>query len=69
MTRRTRSSAEIQKYAEDVKDEDFSDVFGHDISTLQKPESDSGSDHSTLMMLNSKLSSSSWVCLSCALPA
>ena len=58
--KRTESSAEIQKYAEDVNDEDFSDIFGKDDSILKKIDSDSDSEHSTLMMLNSKLSSS-WV--------
>lgn len=58
--RRSRSSVEIQKYAE-ADDEDFSDIFGKDGARLAAPDSDSGSERSTLMMLNSKLLSSSWV--------
>ena len=58
---RTQSEIEIQKYAEDEGD-DFSDVFGdikaHPHSVLTKPESDSGSEHSSLAMLTSKMSNS-----------
>lgn len=58
--RRTRSSLEIQKYAESPED-DFSDIFGKDEgNVLVKPDSDSGSERDTLMMLNSKLSNNSW---------
>ncbi|KAK2805354.1 hypothetical protein FQN51_000180 [Onygenales sp. PD_10] len=59
-TSRSRSSIEIEKFAEDENDEDFSDILGNDDDTLGKPESDDGSDRSTLM-LNSKLSSNSWL--------
>ena len=55
--RRTRSSIEIQRYAEDEADEDFSDVFSSTIVVHEKPKSEDGSDPSTIM-LNSKLSSS-----------
>lgn len=58
--RRARSSVEIQRYAEGEQDEDFSDVFGTSEAILDRPESDQGSDGSTLM-LQSKLSNSSWV--------
>ncbi|KAI9811649.1 MAG: hypothetical protein M1827_005398 [Pycnora praestabilis] len=58
--RRTRSSVEIQRYAEGEDDEDFSDIFGKKEAHLEKPESDSGSEHGTLM-LNSKLSNNSWL--------
>ena len=54
--RRTRSSIEIQKFAENEEDEDFSDVFAEGHHILEKPESEDGSDPSTLMV-NSKLSS------------
>lgn len=57
---RSRSLIEIEKFAEDEKDEDFSDILGGDGSTLGKPESDDCSDRSALM-LNSKLSSNSWL--------
>lgn len=61
--RRTRSSLEIQKYAEDPEDEDFSDIFGKDEQRpgLPAPDSESGSEKGTLMMLNSKLSNNSWL--------
>lgn len=55
-----RSSIEIQRYAEDENDEDFSDILGNDERALEKPESDEGSDRSTLM-LSSKLSNNSWL--------
>ncbi|KAI9876428.1 MAG: hypothetical protein M1830_006531, partial [Pleopsidium flavum] len=55
--RRARSSVEIQRYAEDEQDEDYSDVFGKEEATLDKPESEQGSDGGTLM-LQSKLSNS-----------
>ena len=58
--RRTRSSVEIQRYAEDEQDEDFSDIFGKDNTHPDKPESEKGSDSGTLM-LNSKLSNNSWL--------
>ena len=61
MLRRTRSSVEIAKYAEKEQDEDFSDIFGDDSSPLTKRESDSGSDRAMLSVLNSKLSSNSWL--------
>jgi serine/threonine protein kinase len=54
--RRTRSSIEIQKFAENEEDEDFSDIFGEGHHILEKPESEDGSDASTLMV-NSKFSS------------
>ncbi|KZF25666.1 cytokinesis protein sepH [Xylona heveae TC161] len=60
MMRRTRSSIEIQRYAEDEEDEDFSDIFEKPEVIREKPESDSGSEHNTLM-LNSKLSNNSWL--------
>lgn len=59
LMRRTRSSVEIQKYAEN-EDEDFSDIFGKANAPFNKPESDKGSESGTLM-LTSKLSNSSWL--------
>ena len=58
--RRTRSSVEIQRFAEDEEDEDFSDVFGKMSTVPNKPDSDRDSEPGTLM-LNSKLSNSSWL--------
>ncbi|KAJ2967229.1 hypothetical protein NQ176_g9764 [Zarea fungicola] len=57
--RRTRSSVEIQKFAED-DDEDFSDVFGPESSSAAKPVSERGSEDGGLMLL-SKVSSNSWL--------
>ncbi|EGX87639.1 cell division control protein 15, cdc15 [Cordyceps militaris CM01] len=57
--RRTRSSVEIQKFAED-DDEDFSDVFGPESSSATKPVSERGSEDGGLMLL-SKVSSNSWL--------
>ena len=58
--RRTRSSVEIQRYAEDEHDEDFSDIFGKAPAVIDKPDSERGSDCGTLM-LTSKLSNHSWL--------
>jgi serine/threonine protein kinase len=58
--RRTRSSIKIQQYAENEDDEDFSDVFANTGTVLNKPESEDGSEPSTLM-LASKVSSLSWL--------
>ena len=58
--RRTRSSIEIQRYAESEQDEDFSDMFSKVMTVSEKQESDKGSEPGTLM-LNSKLSINSWL--------
>jgi hypothetical protein len=58
--KRSRSSIEIQKFAEDEHDEDFSDIFGNEEGSLAKPASEHGSDPSTLMLHN-KLSNNSWL--------
>lgn len=57
--RRTRSSIEIQKFAED-DDEDFSDIFGPESSIAEKEESVHGSEDGGLMLM-SKVSSNSWL--------
>jgi hypothetical protein len=58
---RTQSEIEIQKYAEDEGD-DFSDVFGdikgHPSISASRPESDSGSEHSSLAIITSKMANS-----------
>jgi hypothetical protein len=60
--RRTRSSVEIQRYAEDEDDEDFSDIFGKDDAIVEKDESDRGSEDGVgALMLHSKLSNNSWL--------
>ncbi|KAB8611412.1 hypothetical protein FH972_025917 [Carpinus fangiana] len=58
--RRSRSSVEIQKYAENYEDEDFSDIFGAGTDSLMRQTSDSGSDQ-IISMLNTKVSSNSWL--------
>lgn len=58
--KRDRSTVEIQKFAENETDEDFSDILGADQVELDKTESDASSDRSTLM-LNTKLSNNSWL--------
>ena len=60
--RRTRSSVEIKRYAEDEHDEDFSDVFDKADGLAQKAGSqgNSGSSGGTLL-LSSKLSNNSWL--------
>ena len=55
--RRTRSSIEIQRYADNEDDEDFSDMFSQP-STIAK-RSDSG--ESNELMLSSKISNVSWL--------
>ncbi|KAJ4267605.1 Protein kinase of the Mitotic Exit Network [Fusarium torreyae] len=57
--RRTRSSIEIQKFAED-DDEDFSDIFGPESSIAEKEESEKGSEDGGLMLM-SRVSSNSWL--------
>ncbi|EHK25726.1 uncharacterized protein TRIVIDRAFT_32107 [Trichoderma virens Gv29-8] len=57
--RRTRSSIEIQKFAED-DDEDFSDVFGPEESIAEREESERGSEEAGLMLL-SRISGNSWL--------
>lgn len=57
--RRTRSSIEIQKFAED-DEEDFSDIFGPASSIAEKEESERGSEDGGLMLM-SKMSSNSWL--------
>ncbi|TID13675.1 STE/STE11/CDC15 protein kinase [Venturia nashicola] len=56
---RSRSELEIQKYAED-ENEDPEDFLEKDL-VLPMNDSDSGSERSTPMMLNSKLSTNSWL--------
>lgn len=57
---RSKSSIEIQKFAESEGDEDFSDIFGPGDSILEKDESDRGSEDGGLMVL-SKISNDSWL--------
>lgn len=57
--RRTRSSIEIQKFAED-DDEDFSDIFGPEESIAEREESERGSEEAGLMLM-SRISGNSWL--------
>ncbi|KAI1105298.1 cell division control protein [Jackrogersella minutella] len=57
---RSKSSIEIQKFAEDEEDEDFSDIFGLGDNLTEKEESDRGSEDGNLMVL-SRLSNNSWL--------
>lgn len=58
---RARSNIEIQKFAEDEGDEDFSDVFGPEVNGFaERDDSDKASEPGGLMVL-SKLSNSSWL--------
>jgi hypothetical protein len=57
---RSRSAIEIERYAEDEDDEDFSDILGSDERSLGRPDDDAGSDHSGLT-LQPKLSNNSWL--------
>ncbi|KAL1907183.1 Protein kinase of the Mitotic Exit Network [Sporothrix stenoceras] len=59
--RRTRSSVEIERFAEDAEDEDFSDIFGPGDNLTEKEESDAGSEDGGGLMLLSKLSNNSWL--------
>lgn len=57
---RHRSAIEIEKFAENENDEDFSDILGGvDEIVLDQSESNGNSGRS--LMLNSKLSSNSWL--------
>ncbi|CAJ2502460.1 Uu.00g098540.m01.CDS01 [Anthostomella pinea] len=57
---RTKSSIEIQRFAEGEDDEDFSDVFGPGEQFTDQDESDRGSENGNLMIL-SRLSNNSWL--------
>ncbi|KAI8957069.1 cell division control protein [Daldinia sp. FL1419] len=57
---RSKSAIEIQKFAEDEEDEDFSDIFGPADNLTEKEESDRGSEDGNLMVL-SRLSNNSWL--------
>ncbi|KAI1274566.1 hypothetical protein F5Y07DRAFT_372767 [Xylaria sp. FL0933] len=56
---RSKSSIEIQKFAED-DEEDFSDIFGPSEKFTEKDDSDRGSEDGNLMVL-SRLSNNSWL--------
>ncbi|KAF7946748.1 hypothetical protein EAE96_009733 [Botrytis aclada] len=56
---RTNSSVEIQKYAENEDDEDFSDIFDPRGAVVPRIETDKGSGEA--LMINSKFSHNSWL--------
>ena len=55
--RRTRSSIEIQRFAENEQDEDFSDVFAESPAVLDKADSEDSSE----LLLTAKFSNLSWL--------
>ncbi|OTA70025.1 cell division control protein [Hypoxylon sp. EC38] len=57
---RSKSSIEIQKFAEGEDDEDFSDILGLGDNLTEKEESDRGSEDGNIMVL-SRLSNNSWL--------
>ncbi|KAK6605168.1 cell division control protein [Botrytis cinerea] len=56
---RINSSVEIQKYAENEDDEDFSDIFDPHGAVVPRIETDKGSGDT--LMINSKFSHNSWL--------
>lgn len=58
--RRTRSTVEITRFAENEEDEDFSDIFTAAEALAEKAESERGSEDGNVMVL-SKLSNNSWL--------
>lgn len=56
---RTNSSVEIQKYAENEDDEDFSDIFDARGAIIPRTEAQKGPE--AALMINSKLSNNSWL--------
>jgi len=60
--RRARSSIEIERFAENEGDADFSDIFLPDDSATERDDSDNGSEMGDgALMLMSKMSGSSWL--------
>ncbi|KAH0613167.1 uncharacterized protein H6S33_009547 [Morchella sextelata] len=57
--RRSRSSMEIQRFAEPEGEDDYSDIFGSEGGTDEAGSETSGDDHS--LLLNTKLSNNSWL--------
>jgi hypothetical protein len=58
--RRTQSSVEIQRYAED-DDEDFSDIFGKGDGIIEQAGSEPGSEDGAWTLHGSRLSNNSWL--------
>ncbi|KAI9706280.1 MAG: hypothetical protein M1820_004855 [Bogoriella megaspora] len=59
---RSRSSVEIQKYADNVEDADFSDIIKDSAVLGRKRDgSDGSSEHGAQAMLSSRLSNKSWL--------
>ncbi|KAL4937968.1 hypothetical protein BDV06DRAFT_202010 [Aspergillus oleicola] len=59
--KRYRGAVEIQQFAEDDDDEDFSDILGVDGVTLDKTAESDGSSTKSTLMLNPQLSNNSWL--------
>lgn len=59
--RRNRSTVEIQRFTENEKDEDFSDILGADGTSFNNKADSAGSSERSTLILNSKLSNNSWL--------
>lgn len=59
--RRNRSTVEIQRFTENEKDEDFSDILGADGTSFNNKADSAGSSERSTLVLNSKLSNNSWL--------
>ncbi|KAL2016629.1 hypothetical protein VTK56DRAFT_3247 [Thermocarpiscus australiensis] len=59
--RRSRSTVEITKFAEDEGDEDFSDIFPAGDAFAESEESDRGSEDGQGQLILSRLSNNSWL--------
>ncbi|KAA8906102.1 hypothetical protein FN846DRAFT_1021580 [Sphaerosporella brunnea] len=59
--RRTRSTLEIQKFAEADGEDDYSDIFGGSEAGTDEGNSEASGDEQQSLMLNSKLSNNSWL--------
>jgi hypothetical protein len=59
--RRTRSTLEIQRFAEADGEDDYSDIFGGSEAGTDEAASETSGDEQQSLMLNSKLSNNSWL--------
>lgn len=59
--RRSRSTLEIEKFAEAEGEEDYSDVFGGSEAGTDEAGSETSGDEQQSLILNSKLSNNSWL--------
>ncbi|KAI9664448.1 MAG: hypothetical protein M1821_005894 [Bathelium mastoideum] len=59
--RRTESAVNMQNFAENIDDEDFSDIIKEGLVLGKLENSDGKSDRTNLLLLNSKSSNKSWL--------